>query len=72
MIRNVQRLLIPQPFRPITFIFRYSNAVPDKKIKYTDTINLPRTKFPSRLTAAKRSQVAQQINEVHIFSPNNP
>lgn len=35
-----------------------------KPIKYTDTINLPKTKFPARLTAKKRAEVERRINEV--------
>lgn len=40
--------------------------------KYTDTINLPRTKFPNRLTAAKREEQERQTLEVgfaaqHVF-----
>lgn len=35
-----------------------------KPIKYTDTINLPKTKFPARLTASKRAEVERRINEV--------
>lgn len=34
--------------------------------KYTDTINLPRTRFPSRLTAAKRDEQERQILEHKI------
>ncbi|KAM8709739.1 hypothetical protein ACLKA7_016532 [Drosophila subpalustris] len=35
--------------------------------KYTDTINLPRTKFPNRLTAAKREEQERQILD-HKFA----
>lgn len=34
--------------------------------RYTDTINLPRTKFPARLGATKRIEVEKQLNEVII------
>lgn len=32
--------------------------------KYTDTINLPKTKFPNRLTAAKREEQERQTLDV--------
>lgn len=32
--------------------------------KYTDTINLPKTKFASRLKPDERTKVERQINEV--------
>lgn len=38
-----------------------------RTIKYTDTINLPKTKFPQRLSAAKRQEIEKQISEVRIL-----
>lgn len=37
--------------------------------KYTDTINLPKTKFPNRLTAAKREEQERLILEVSAAPP---
>lgn len=34
--------------------------------KYTDTINLPKTKFPNRLTAAKREELERVTLEVRV------
>lgn len=45
----------------------YTNAAPKNAIKYTDTINLPKTEFPQRLSAAKRAEVERKINEVNIL-----
>lgn len=33
-------------------------------IKYTDTINLPKTKFPNRLNAVKRLELERKLVEV--------
>ncbi|XP_052863761.1 isoleucine--tRNA ligase, mitochondrial [Anopheles cruzii] len=35
--------------------------VAKEEIKYTNTINLPKTKFPTRLSAAKRSDVEERL-----------
>ncbi|XP_037939723.1 isoleucine--tRNA ligase, mitochondrial-like [Teleopsis dalmanni] len=40
----------------------------EKPIKYTHTINLPKTKFPNRLTAAKRVEIEQQLLETKFAS----
>lgn len=45
-----------------------TKQIPQKEIKYTNTINLPKTDFPSRLSAQKRKEVEQKILEVDIFS----
>uniref|UniRef100_A0A336LMJ3 isoleucine--tRNA ligase n=2 Tax=Culicoides sonorensis TaxID=179676 RepID=A0A336LMJ3_CULSO len=36
------------------------------KIKYTDTINLPKTKFPQRLNSKKLLELQKVINENHL------
>lgn len=35
-----------------------------KKVKYTDTINLPKTKFPARLNHNQREEVEKLIRAV--------
>lgn len=46
---------------------RYCSTKTNKNtIKYTDTINLPKTKFPPRLSAAKRSEIERQLNSVRV------
>ncbi|XP_017028496.1 isoleucine--tRNA ligase, mitochondrial [Drosophila kikkawai] len=42
------------------------NAARKDAKKYTDTINLPRTKFPNRLTAAKRAEQERLVLEGKI------
>lgn len=37
-----------------------------KKIKYTDTINLPKTKFPARLNQSQREEVEKSIRAVSL------
>lgn len=37
-------------------------------IKYTNTINLPKTKFPSRLSPPKREEVEKKLVEVSVIS----
>lgn len=37
-----------------------------KKVKFTDTINLPRTKFPARLNQQQRTDVEDIIRTVNI------
>ncbi|XP_034102241.1 isoleucine--tRNA ligase, mitochondrial [Drosophila albomicans] len=44
----------------VTRFYSVKTAKKDAQ-KYTDTINLPRTKFPNRLTAAKREELERQI-----------
>ncbi|XP_055382619.1 isoleucine--tRNA ligase, mitochondrial isoform X2 [Condylostylus longicornis] len=41
----------------------YSSIKNVKVVKYTDTINLPKTKFPTRLSAAIRNEVEKSIIE---------
>lgn len=38
-----------------------------RPLKYTDTINLPRTKFPQRLNALKTKEVEAHIRKVCIM-----
>lgn len=51
------------------FYFRVGNRLYSMKAakkdakKYTDTINLPKTKFPNRLTAAKREEQERLVLE---------
>lgn len=35
--------------------------------RYTNTINLPRTKFPARLGSAKRIEIENELNEVNFY-----
>jgi hypothetical protein len=35
-----------------------------KKVKYTDTINLPKTKFPARLNPSQREEIEKSIRAV--------
>lgn len=37
-------------------------------IKYTATINLPKTKFPTRLSSVKRQELENKYVSVSIFS----
>lgn len=48
----------------LNFLRLSSNAATKKTVKYTDTINLPKSDFPARLSAAKRTDVERKINEV--------
>lgn len=52
-------------FRPANRFYSVKTAQKDVK-KYTDTINLPKTKFPNRLTAAKREEQERLILEVSL------
>ncbi|EDV40740.1 uncharacterized protein Dana_GF23767 [Drosophila ananassae] len=52
-------------FRPANRFYSVKTAQKDVK-KYTDTINLPKTKFPNRLTAAKREEQERLILEKKI------
>lgn len=38
-----------------------------KVVKYTDTLNLPKTKFPQRLSGSKRVEVEKRLNEVSFL-----
>lgn len=53
-------------FHKTKLIFRNfaTKEASQKTIKYTDTINLPTTKFPQRLSATKRIEIEKKINEV--------
>lgn len=44
--------------------FATSKTIDEPVIKYTDTINLPNTKFPARLNEEARRKVAKQLEEV--------
>lgn len=50
-----------------TRLYSVKTAKKDAR-KYTDTINLPKTKFPNRLTAAKREEQERQTLEVGFAS----
>lgn len=39
-------------------------AVQDKTVKFTDTINLPRTNFPTRLNPNQKKEVERSLIEV--------
>lgn len=49
-------------------LIKFYSTKPEKKdvIKYTDTINLPRTKFPLRLSAQKRLEIQDMVNQQHL------
>ncbi|XP_059619412.1 isoleucine--tRNA ligase, mitochondrial [Phlebotomus argentipes] len=56
-------------FRNLRQIRLYSAKCEGKaKVKYTDTINLPKTQFPARLEAKKRLSIESEINE-RCFRP---
>jgi len=38
-----------------------------KKVKYTDTINLPKTKFPARINQKQRNDLEEVIRSVSLF-----
>lgn len=54
--------------RPVTvFIRGYATEAAKKDvIRYTETINLPKTKMPVRLSSAKRKEVQELINTQHL------
>lgn len=43
---------------------RNLNSKPQETVKYTNTINLPKTKFPGRLNANQRKDVEENIRKV--------
>uniref|UniRef100_A0A182QG18 isoleucine--tRNA ligase n=1 Tax=Anopheles farauti TaxID=69004 RepID=A0A182QG18_9DIPT len=43
-----------------------TKSVPKAEIKYTSTINLPKTKFPARLSAEKRAEIEQQLRKTSL------
>lgn len=51
----------------LNFLRFCTNAATTNTVNYTDTINLPKTEFPQRLSAAKRAEVERKINEVTII-----
>ncbi|KAH8364194.1 hypothetical protein KR084_003491 [Drosophila pseudotakahashii] len=53
-------------FRLGTRLYSMKTAKKDAK-KYTDTINLPKTKFPNRLTSAKREEQERLILEASFW-----
>lgn len=53
-------------FRLGTRLYSVKPAKKDAN-KYTDTINLPRTRFPTRLSAAKREEQERQILDVSFY-----
>lgn len=72
MLRNLHRLLgrTPPVWKSAIRCAAAGNAPSTvKAVKYTDTINLPKTKFPQRLTAAKRAETERRINEVGAMAP---
>lgn len=49
-----------------TFVRHFSIKQAAKPpMKYTDTINLPKTKFPNRLNAARRLELERKLVEVN-------
>ncbi len=50
----------------LNFVRLCANVATKKTVKYTNTINIPKTEFPTRLSAAKLAEVERQINEVSI------
>lgn len=59
-----------------SFIYRNyaSSKQTNNVIKYTSTINLPKTDFPQRLSATKRLEVEKKLRQVkfqfHLFIMN--
>uniref|UniRef100_A0A182NGD9 isoleucine--tRNA ligase n=1 Tax=Anopheles dirus TaxID=7168 RepID=A0A182NGD9_9DIPT len=49
-------------FRASTRYFS-TKSVPQAEIKYTTTINLPKTKFAARLSAEKRAEIEEQLRK---------
>ncbi|XP_050068503.1 isoleucine--tRNA ligase, mitochondrial [Anopheles maculipalpis] len=43
--------------------FFSTKSVPKAEVKYTGTINLPKTKFPARLSVEKRTEVENQLRK---------
>uniref|UniRef100_A0A182SAV3 isoleucine--tRNA ligase n=1 Tax=Anopheles maculatus TaxID=74869 RepID=A0A182SAV3_9DIPT len=52
----------PYRLRATSRIFT-TESVPKAKIKYTSTINLPKTKFPARLNVEKRTEVEEKLRK---------
>lgn len=50
----------------LNFLRFYTNAAATNTVNYTGTVNIPKTEFPQRLSAAKRAEVERKINEVTI------
>lgn len=63
------RLLNILQFKRGRLIFRNYSKEKLKQanpVKYTSTVNLPKTTFPSRLSASRRVEVDQEIRKVTI------
>lgn len=56
-------------FKQNTFILRKyaTKEANQRNIKYTDTINLPKTKFPQRLCGSKLVEVEKSLNKVSYY-----
>lgn len=55
------------PCTSTALIRRYATKIAEKNVvKFTDTINLPKTKMPVRLSAAKRKEIQEAINTNHL------
>uniref|UniRef100_A0A182TE99 isoleucine--tRNA ligase n=1 Tax=Anopheles melas TaxID=34690 RepID=A0A182TE99_9DIPT len=46
-----------------TIRYLTTKSAPKPELKYTSTVNLPKTKFPARLSAEKRAQVEEQLRK---------
>ena len=51
-----------------TIRYLTTKSAPKPELKYTSTVNLPKTKFPARLSAEKRAQVEEQLRKVRSFA----
>lgn len=65
---NSRNLVIKLYKNPLFKRYLATKDSTPKVIKYTETINLPKTKFPQRLSPAKRIEVEKKINEVMFVS----
>lgn len=45
-------------------LVRGAKTQAEEKVKFTDSINLPKTKFPARLSANQRATVEESIRQV--------
>ncbi|KAJ6638007.1 Isoleucine--tRNA ligase, mitochondrial [Pseudolycoriella hygida] len=61
MLEKIRCLKIAK--NQLSFLRLSSNVAANVAVKYTDTINLPKTQFPQRLSATKRAEVERKINE---------
>ncbi|CRK90249.1 CLUMA_CG003960, isoform A [Clunio marinus] len=71
MIHNLKRLRICHE-KFIKFLNRNVNTKVEtevnKEVKFTSTINLPKTKFPARLNSTQKTQTETSIIEKHLSS----